>query len=120
MQSQLANPNDAGFIVRLPDPNAEVWFQNYRTQQMGAERHYESAALDPNQTYTFQIRARWTQNGQPMDQTRQIQARAGQNLTVDFTTPAPEQIQQAPAQQAPTNPRIPIPTPPQQSPTGNQ
>ncbi len=86
VSSQLKNPNDAGFVVRVPDPNAEVWFQNYQTQQRGIERQYESEALDPGYTYTFTVRARWTQNGQPMDQTRQINARAGQNVTVDFTT----------------------------------
>jgi uncharacterized protein (TIGR03000 family) len=99
--SQLTNPNDAGFIVRVPDPNAEIWFQDYRTQQRGTERHYESGALDPNLTYTFQVRARWTHNGQQMDQTRQVQARAGQNVTVDFTTPASEPIQTNPQIQQP-------------------
>ena len=59
-----------GFTVRVPDPNAEVWFQNYRTQQNGTVRQFQSQALDPNSTYTFQVRARWMQNGQMMDQTR--------------------------------------------------
>jgi uncharacterized protein (TIGR03000 family) len=96
-RTQLMNPNDAGFIVRLPDPNAEVWFQDYKTQQRGSMRQYETAALDPNRTYTFVIRARWMRNGQQMEQTRQVQGRAGQNITVDFTTQSREQT--------PTNPR---------------
>jgi uncharacterized protein (TIGR03000 family) len=145
--TQLSNPNDAGFIVRVPDANAEVWFQDHKTQQGGTVRRYESDNLDPNQTYTFHIRARWMQNGQQMDQTRDVQARAGQNMTVDFTNQASEQVplnqqnqQQLPApsqrtptntpnqqqtipntpnQQTPANPRIPqAPTPPSpQTPT---
>jgi uncharacterized protein (TIGR03000 family) len=91
------NPNDAGFIVRVPDSNAEVWFQDYKTQQRGTVRQYESDNLDPNQTYTFKIRARWMQNGQQIDQTRQVQGRAGQNVMVDFTA--------QPRKQIPTNPR---------------
>jgi uncharacterized protein (TIGR03000 family) len=98
VQTQLVNPNDAGFILRVPDPNAEVWFQDYKTQQRGTVRYYESSALEPNHTYTFSIRVRWVQNGQQMDQTRQVQGQAGQNATVDFTTVAHEQI--------PTRPRI--------------
>jgi len=78
--------NTANFVVRVPDPNAEVWFQNYRTQQNGVVRQYQSEALDPNSNYTFQVRARWMQNGQMMDQTRQVPAHAGQTFTVDFTT----------------------------------
>jgi uncharacterized protein (TIGR03000 family) len=83
-QSSLADPADAGFIVHLPDPNAEVWFQDYKTQQRGTLRYYESGRLDPKLSYTFQVRARWLENGQQMDETRQVQARAGQTVTVGF------------------------------------
>jgi len=82
----MTNPNSAGFTVRVPDPNAEVWFQNYRTQQMGTVRHFQSESLDPNSNYNFQVRARWMQNGQMMDQTRQVPAHAGQNYVVDFSS----------------------------------
>jgi len=108
--NQLRNPNDAGFTVRVPDANAEVWFQDHKTQQGGTVRQYESGNLDPNQTYTFQIRARWMQNGQQMDQTREVQARAGQNMTVDFSNPASEQIPTAPNQQQVTPPSQRAPT----------
>jgi uncharacterized protein (TIGR03000 family) len=99
--SQLKNPNDAGFIVRVPDPNAEVWFENYQTQQRGIVRQYESEPLAANYTYTFTVRARWNQNGQSMDQTRQINAQAGQNLVVDFSTPVQEHVPTAPQKQQP-------------------
>ena len=78
--------------MRVPDPNAEVWFQNYKTQQKGMVREYESATLNADQTYTFQLRARWMHNGQPVEAVRDVQARPGQNLTVVFTPPAREQV----------------------------
>jgi uncharacterized protein (TIGR03000 family) len=84
----MISQNVAGFTVRVPDPNAEVWFQNYRTQQVGAVRQFQSESLDPNSNYTFQVRARWMQNGQMMDQTRQVSAHAGQSYLVDFTSGA--------------------------------
>jgi uncharacterized protein (TIGR03000 family) len=87
-----ADPNKAGFIIRVPDPNAEIWFQNYKTQQKGVVREYESGALKPDQTYTFHLKARWTHNGQPVEAVRDVQARAGQNLNVVFTPPVREQI----------------------------
>jgi uncharacterized protein (TIGR03000 family) len=107
-QSGMMNPNDAGIIVRVPDPNAEIFFGDHQTQQRGIIRHFETdQPLQPNQSYTFQVRARWTQNGQPVEQTRQVQARAGQNVTVDFAGPnagpMPNVQQQFYPQQFPNN-----------------
>jgi uncharacterized protein (TIGR03000 family) len=84
---QPAHLNTAGFLVRVPDPNAQIWFQDYETKQKGTAREFESAPLQAGKTYTFHVRAHWMQNGQPVDQTRDIQAQAGQRLTVDFTNP---------------------------------
>jgi uncharacterized protein (TIGR03000 family) len=69
-QAQVSDPNAASFVVRVPDPNAEIWFQNYKTQQRGMVREYESPALNPGTTYTFQMRARWMQNGRPVEKPR--------------------------------------------------
>jgi len=82
----------AGFVVHVPDPNAEIWFQNYKTQQRGTVREYESPALNPGKTYTFHLRASWMQNGRPVEQTQDIQARPGQHVNVVFTPPARESI----------------------------
>jgi uncharacterized protein (TIGR03000 family) len=98
-----SNPSAASFVVRVPDPNAEIWFDNHQTQQRGTVREYESAALDPNGTYTFHLRARWMQNGRAVDQTRDVQARAGQQVTVNFSASLPENL---PAAALPT-PRSP-------------
>jgi len=82
------SPNSVSFMVRLPDPNAEVWFQDHQTQQKGTVRVYQSDNLDPSSSYNFQIRARWMQNGKVMDQTKQVSARPGQQYTVDFMSEA--------------------------------
>jgi uncharacterized protein (TIGR03000 family) len=88
-----SNPNSAGFLVRVPDPNAEVWFNNHRTQQRGNVRQFTSGSLDPNHDYTFQVRARWTDNsGQQVDQSRDVTFRAGQQISVDFAAPGRERI----------------------------
>jgi len=84
---QQTDPNAADFTVLVPDPNAQIWFQDHQTQQRGTVREFESSGLQPGQTYTFQIRTRFMQNGQPVDQVRKVQAQAGQHLTVDFNNP---------------------------------
>jgi uncharacterized protein (TIGR03000 family) len=83
----LLNANAAGFVLRLPDANAEVWFENQKTRQQGTLRQYASGSLDPNSIYTFHIRARWLDNGRPVEQMRDIEARAGQQVVVDFSSP---------------------------------
>lgn len=85
-QQQQSDPNAAGIVVRVPDPNAEVWFDTYKTQQRGTVRQFSTESLDPNQNYTYHLRARWMQNGQQMEQTRDVSVRPGQNVTVDFTS----------------------------------
>jgi uncharacterized protein (TIGR03000 family) len=90
------NNDDARFVVHVPDPNAEIWFQNYKTKQQGQVRFFESDRLDPNSNYTFTVRAKWNQNGKQMDQTRQVNAKAGNVYNVDFNRPAGERIPNAP------------------------
>ena len=41
--------------------------------------------LQPGQEYTYTLKARWTENGQPVERTRQIMVRPGQTATVDFS-----------------------------------
>jgi uncharacterized protein (TIGR03000 family) len=86
---ELTDPTAAAFTLRLPDANAEVWFENQKTQQKGILREYVSGSLDPKSSYTFHLKARWMENGRPVEQTRNIDARAGQRLTVDFTSSDP-------------------------------
>jgi uncharacterized protein (TIGR03000 family) len=92
----LSDPSVAGFVVQVPDPNAEVWFQDYKTKQRGNVREFESSALQPGQTYTFQVRARWMQNGRAVEQTQSVQTQPGQHANVVFrpaareTVPAPQ------------------------------
>ncbi len=102
-QAPATDPNAAAFRVRVPDANAEIWFQDHKTQQRGTVRQYESASLNPNQSYTFHLRAKWTQNGREMDQSRDVQVRSGQHVTVDFSAPVQENVPAAPAAQLPRN-----------------
>jgi uncharacterized protein (TIGR03000 family) len=71
--------------VRVADPNADVWFNGTKTAQKGNERLFESPELAPGRGFTYDVRARWTDdNGRVMDQTRETEVHAGDRLTVDF------------------------------------
>jgi uncharacterized protein (TIGR03000 family) len=81
---QPANPNDIDVIVRVPDPNAQVWFDNYQTKQRGMVREFESGPLQPGKTYTYHLKAQWHENGQTKTQTKDVEVQPGQPVTVDF------------------------------------
>jgi uncharacterized protein (TIGR03000 family) len=69
--------------VRVPNPDAQIWFDDHRTQQGGTQRTFESPPLQPG-TYTYQVRAKWRQDGKDMNQTRTVTVRPGQEVRIDF------------------------------------
>jgi len=75
-------------VVKVPDPDAEVWIQGQPMQVKGSERVFTSPILDPGLVYTYEIRARWRGTTQTTDQTRTVPIRAGQQVIVDFARPA--------------------------------
>jgi uncharacterized protein (TIGR03000 family) len=74
--------------VRLPDANAELWVEGKLTQQRGTNREFSSPPLTPGKNYTYEVRARWTENGKQVERTRTVPVRANATATVDFTAPA--------------------------------
>jgi len=116
------NDRLAHIEVRVP-ANAEVFFDGHKTNQNGSVRYFESPELDPNQNFTYSVRARWNENGQDVERTKQITVRAGQTEMVDFTannTPTDTnrltpnaRIQDIP----PVNPNAPTPAPSDRTPT---
>jgi uncharacterized protein (TIGR03000 family) len=74
----------ASVTVLVPTADAKVWFDNTATTQNGMERSFVSPALEPNQNFTYTIKARWMENGQPVNQERQVHVQAGQNITANF------------------------------------
>jgi uncharacterized protein (TIGR03000 family) len=86
----LDQGNKVFVTVRVPTTNAQLWFGDHRTQQSGRQRTFESPPLESG-TYAYHIRAKWQQNGQDMEQTRDIRVRPGQQLTVDFNQAGTQQ-----------------------------
>jgi uncharacterized protein (TIGR03000 family) len=74
----------ASVRVTVPTVDAQVWFDNAPTTQRGTQRTFHSPALQPGSNYTYTIKARWTENGQAVEQQRQVQVQPGQSVSVDF------------------------------------
>lgn len=69
--------------IRVP-ADAEVWFGDVKTNVTGTERLFVSPPLEPGRDYTYEIRARWNENGRPVERTRTLQVHAGDRLNISF------------------------------------
>jgi len=76
--------------VRLPNPNAQVLVQDELMPGQGTMRTMNTPPLESGYTYNYQVKARWTENGKSMEQVRTVRFQPGQQVTVDFTAPAPQ------------------------------
>ena len=76
-------------ITVVVPANADVYFDGVPMTQGGTVRTYSSPPLEPGSSYTYSIRARWTANGNPVEQTRKVSLKAGTSVRVDFTAPLP-------------------------------
>jgi uncharacterized protein (TIGR03000 family) len=82
--AQAPDPNVANVEVRVPE-NAKIWIDGQTTTPTGAVRHFVSPPLEKDKSFTYEIRALWTDaNGKEIDQTKKVQVKAGGWIGVNF------------------------------------
>jgi uncharacterized protein (TIGR03000 family) len=87
-QPPAVNVNTAQVVVRLPDPNGEVWFDGQKmSSQTGAARSFTTPPLEPGRTYSYQVSAAWHQDGRLVTDERTVNVSAGSAVAVDFGRP---------------------------------
>jgi uncharacterized protein (TIGR03000 family) len=74
----------ASVTVIVP-ADAEVTIDGAQTSLTGTERAFVTPPLAAGYNFSYTIRARWTTNGNPVEQTRKVTFSAGANVRVDFT-----------------------------------
>jgi uncharacterized protein (TIGR03000 family) len=82
----LAIPSNAVISVKVP-ARAKVWFDDDPTSSTGTDRVYHSPPLQRGKRYHYTVRARWTEDGKPVTQSRKVYFRAGEQVMVDFLKP---------------------------------
>jgi len=68
---------------------AEIWFEGTRTVQRGRLRQFISPPLIPGREYSYDVKARWTENGKELTQTRHLVVQAGDVMSVSFNSATP-------------------------------
>jgi uncharacterized protein (TIGR03000 family) len=82
-------PERRAHVEVVVPQNAEVWFDNHKTQQTGTDRFFVSPPIEPNYKYHYDIKARWMDNGRAVERDKKVTVQAGQQLRLDFTKEQP-------------------------------
>jgi uncharacterized protein (TIGR03000 family) len=84
---------DRGLAVKAPvsiavsaPADAAIWFDENKTTQRGALRHFVSPPLIPGRDYHYDILAKWTESGKEVTQSRRITVHAGDVINVSFSS----------------------------------
>jgi uncharacterized protein (TIGR03000 family) len=75
--------------VRVP-ADATLWIDDKPTAQTGPERDFITPPLTPGRNYHYDMRARWMDNGKPVERTVRVEIRPNQTSQVDFLAPTGE------------------------------
>jgi uncharacterized protein (TIGR03000 family) len=79
-----AQADDTASLTILVPADAELMIDGARTTQTGKERRFNTPALPAGKKYVYVVRARWQQDGKPIDRTRKVTLSAGARVRVDF------------------------------------
>jgi uncharacterized protein (TIGR03000 family) len=75
--------------------DAKIWMDDTQTTSTGPVRAFDSPPLTPGKRYTYEVRARWTENGHEVTQTQSIPVTAGAEIDVRFPLSSGNAKQQA-------------------------
>jgi uncharacterized protein (TIGR03000 family) len=82
-------PNTAHITVSAP-PDAEIWFNDSKTTATGSVREFQTPPLTAGSQYAYEVRARWSENGQEVTQKQQVPVAAGVQVRVTFPVESPK------------------------------
>ncbi len=73
----------ASIEIQVP-ADADLWFDGYKSKQVGPVRKFSTPPLKPGENYAYDIRVRWTVDGAPVEQTRTVVVRPGERARLVF------------------------------------
>jgi uncharacterized protein (TIGR03000 family) len=68
--------------------DAQLWFNGQATTQTGTVRRFVTPPLNADNDYSYEMKARWIKDGQPMEETRTISVVAGGFRRINLSDPA--------------------------------
>ena len=87
----MDRPGNRAVTVNVSVPaDAEIWFDGTKTVQTGPARRFVSPPVTPGPDYTYEVKARWRENGTAVTQTRRVIVHAGDVINLRFTADQPQ------------------------------
>lgn len=83
MASSDNNAGRAEVDVKVPDANAQVWFQGAQSLEQGKERKFWLPSLAAGD-HSFTVRGTWMENGQQVTRDKVVHVSPGKTITVDL------------------------------------
>ena len=87
-QNPAKKSDDTAHITLQVPAGAEVWFDGKTTRQTGPTRHFYSPPLQPGKNYVYALRVRWEQDGKSVEETRRINVRANDRVSLELARSA--------------------------------
>jgi uncharacterized protein (TIGR03000 family) len=82
-------PEKLEFHCKVPTNSTKLYFNGNLVEQTGEDRWLSTRPLTDGITYAYYVRATWTtSDGREVSYIKSLHAKAGQLLTIDFTTRA--------------------------------
>jgi uncharacterized protein (TIGR03000 family) len=91
-QGPMPRVLSAAVEIYLPNKDAELWFNGVKTQQAGQKRAFVTPDLEPGKSYSYEVRAKWMEDGKEFDQTRTVTVRSGAQVVFAFFAEKKEQL----------------------------
>jgi uncharacterized protein (TIGR03000 family) len=84
--AQQPTPNTTLFTIRLP-ADAKFMVDDAATNEIGPVRQFVTpGTLEKGKTYHYNLKAQWTENGQPVTRERKVDFQAGGQVNVNFNS----------------------------------
>lgn len=79
-----AAPSDRAVLALQVPADAKIWVQGEATKQSGEVRTFVSPPLVPGRVYTYSVKAQWSANGKPIEQSQTVTVKAGNRSQLLF------------------------------------
>jgi uncharacterized protein (TIGR03000 family) len=86
-EESTASDTVAHLSVTVPS-SAEIWFDGAATTSAGTVRDFTTPPLQPGQQYSYEVRARWQENGHDVTQSKKVTVSAGAYVQIAFPLPS--------------------------------
>lgn len=77
-------PDDTAHVRYLGPADAKLWIGGVETSKTGSERDFTTPPLVPGKSYTYEVKARWVESGEPVERTRKVKVEANRTTVIDF------------------------------------